>query len=141
MQRIKPAGWGSISCPTGNGARRVQFMLRRQDAVCLRSLARHLRQSGRADTARICLARQAELANFEDPAARQDWPELAVAVREPRRCRQRRGQLIRWSQWMRPDDLANMETLRAAAGLTSKSETLRFALRAECQRLREGTVS
>jgi hypothetical protein len=132
--RAKPPGWGSMALPTGQGARRVQFMLRPADFRVLEQVRRAESLDDLAQAVRVCLAGQATRETLA--AARETvllYEELARGAREPRGGGRRRpgGSLSRWSQWVRPADLSNMETIRRARGLASLSEVLRFAVRME----------
>lgn len=134
--RAKPAGWGSMALPTGQGSRRVQFMLRPADFRVLERVKREDSLGDLAQAVRVCLERQAVRERERRTADRETvlvYEELARGAREPRGGGRRRpgGSLERWSQWVRPADLSNLDAIRRARGLASLSEVLRFAVRME----------
>jgi hypothetical protein len=108
--------------PSGNGSRRVQFMLRESDVGLLdRRLARWGCAS-RAEAVRESLRRATDL-----PTAHPFVLACASGAREGRKGR---PSLIRWSQWMKPRDFENIARLRGCLGLHTLADVVRFSIRA-----------
>jgi len=113
---------------------RTQFTLTCRDLERLRRLRDAQDAASLARAAGRCLQRQSEEAErlrpYQPLAA---WyGRLASACKLPRN--RRHEPVSVWSQWLVPEDQANLERLMKALNLRSKSQALRLAIRAEYMR-------
>lgn len=130
----KPRGWGSMAYPTATGARRIQFMLSADDVDRLGVYCLERGLPSRAQAMRLLLAwadrktgRPAGVGYLGLVAFRQ---RLSRGHGGGRAGPSARPEMVRWSQWMRPEDLACVERLMETLGLQTMSEVLRLAIRA-----------
>lgn len=121
----KPRGWGSMAYPTALGSRRVQFMLRTSDVATLKTRIRLWGCSSRAEVVRESLRRATCL---RDEATVR--PIVSEYIRTAKEGRKGQPALVRWSQWMRPQDFENAFRLNGWMGLGNLAEVVRFAIRA-----------
>jgi hypothetical protein len=121
----KPRGWGSMAYPTALGSRRVQFMLRQEDVRLLAARKPLWGCPNRAAVLRESLKRAARLR--DEPTVR---PIMSEYIRTAKEGRKGQPALVRWSQWMRPEDFENASRLNGWMGLSNLAEVVRFAIRA-----------
>jgi hypothetical protein len=122
---VKPRGWGSMAYPSGAGSRRVQFMLRESDVGMLDRRVVCWRCASRAEALRESLRIATGLRDL--PLVHPFVLACAAGAKEGRKGRPR---LVRWSQWIKPEDFENVSLLRGYLGLNTLADVVRFSIRA-----------